>query len=151
MTHYLLKIPYIIIAILPIISIFVTGIYYPANNQPYHPIFQPPNYVFPITWTYITLAFGIISSYALVTIKNRYGIFFLYFYILLSLNIWLVINYQKKYRDGFYLLLTTSFISIIYLILLAFHNLKMTLFLLPLPFWLITATCLNAVIYDKQH
>lgn len=144
------KIINILISILPIVSIFILGKFYPANKQPYYPIFQPPNIVFPIIWTYITLTFGILTSYSLNKVKNKSILLGLYFIILIFLNIWLVINSYENFKEGFYLLIITSYISILYMMYLSYEKIKGVLFLLPLPFWLILASCLNGVIYDRE-
>lgn len=137
----------ILIALLPILSIFLTGYFYPVK-QPYTPIFQPANIVFPIIWTYITLSFGLVTAKCLPKLTNSSIVLLLYFIILISLNIWLYIYSLGRFDISFYQLLITSFISVIYLNYFAYDRLKLGLFLLPLPFWLITATSLNGVIYD---
>jgi tryptophan-rich sensory protein len=140
----------LLISILPILSIFILGIFFPADKQPYRPIFQPPNLVFPIIWTYITLAFGILTSYSLDKVIHKIVLLGFYFVILSLLNIWLVLNSNEKYQEAFYLLVSTSYLSVLYLMYLSYEKISGVLFLVPLPFWLILASCLNGVIYDRE-
>ena len=68
------------------------------------------------------------------------------------LNLWLIINHYKKYGYGFSILVTTCYISVIYLLFLSINSSKShsgkIVYLLPLVFWLVLASCLNGVIYD---
>ena len=139
----------IILSILPILTIFIVGRLFPIPSDIYKPIFQPPNWVFPIIWTYITLTFGILSAYAFKKTKNV-SILVFYFILLGLLNSWLVINHYKLYKQGFIVLILTTYTSILYLYFLINKKIKFTLLLLPFPFWLILASCLNGVIYDRN-
>ena len=147
---YNLKISDIFVGIFPIVSIFLIGNYYPADKQPYRPIFQPPNIVFPIIWTYISLVFGIVTILSLKKNNNCITIIY-YLAILTCLLCWLPINYYKYYELGFWLLLITSYISVLYIIFLSITGIRQYIFLLPMPFWLIIATALNGVILDKYY
>ena len=138
----------IVVIFLPIISVFLTGMFFPVNNKGYKPVFQPPNWVFPVIWTYITLGFGYFSNQLLLIEQVRTNLY-LYLTILINLNVWLVIYSKKWYATSFYILIITSYLSIIYLRILAKHNIKYSSLLLVMPFWLILASCLNGVIYDR--
>ena len=165
------------IVLLPIVSIFVTGLKYPVKEQIIKPVFQPPDWAFSIVWTYITLALGFITNMFYNKVKaqtisttkwpglltnmvttrtfvlERFIIMSFYFTILILLNSWLVFNYNKSYETSFYVLVSSCFISIMYVCYLCFisysiDNRYLVVFLLPLPFWLCVASCLNGVIYQ---
>ena len=127
--------------ILPFLSIFIMGRVFPPNSD-YRPIFQPPNYVFGIAWTYISIVFGLSYLY----IKNSGKL--LYFTILLLLTTWLPVFYYKYYQASFYLNIITTLLTAIYI-----HNIEnwvVRLLVLPMLIWLILATSLNGVIYDRK-
>ena len=165
------------IVLLPIVSIFITGLKYPVKDQIIKPVFQPPNWAFSLVWTYITLALGFITNMFYNKIKThtisnanwprlltsvdngksfmleRFIIMSFYFTILALLNSWLVFNYNKSYELSFYVLVCSCFISIMYVSYLSYisygiDNRYLVIFLLPLPFWLCVASCLNGVIYQ---
>ena len=143
-----------IIKILPIVSIFLTGMYFPVGKPLIRPVFQPPNWVFGTVWTYIALTLGYVT-YNILNEKTKYNvrknILILYFTILLMLNGWLVLNYYNLYSESFWLLVISCFISIIYVVYLKSLNnnsSNLVWLLLPLPFWLVLASCLNGVTYD---
>ena len=167
------------IVLLPIASIFITGLKYPVKEQIIKPVFQPPNWVFSVVWTYITLALGFITNTFYKKIKTmtittgtwpglltnmvisktfvleRFIIMFFYFTILVLLNSWLVLNYNNSYEASFYVLVSSCFISIMYISYLCYisHGIDkryLVFFLLPLPFWLCVASCLNGVIYQES-
>lgn len=165
------------VVLLPIVSIFITGLKYPVKDQIIKPVFQPPNWAFSLVWTYITLALGVITNMfynnvetttissttwpkLLTNVDNRksfllerFIIMSFYFIILVLLNSWLVFNYNKSYEISFYVLVSSCFISIMYVCYLSYvsygiDNRFLVIFLLPLPFWLCVASCLNGVIYQ---
>ena len=136
-----------IVSLLPIISISVFGYVFPAGQQNYRPVFQPPNWVFPIVWTYVSLALGLITAIALETVSGPYVPLF-YSSILIGLLAWLPINYYKYYQTAFIVLILLSFLSISYITYLSYQRVMECIALLPLPFWLVIASCLNGVIYD---
>ena len=167
----------LLIILLPIASIFLTGIKYPVKEQIIKPVFQPPNWVFSVVWTYITLALGFITNifysknktYTISTgnwpglltnmvntktfAVERFIIMSFYVTILLLLNGWLILNYNDSYETSFYVLVLSCFISIMYLSYLCYisHGINyryLVFLLLPLPFWLCIASCLNGVIYQ---
>lgn len=144
----------ILITFLPIISIFVLGRFYPPDTKSYKPIFQPPGYVFGIVWTYVTLSLGIITTFVFNKLLNDklnlIILIVLYIILLFLLNIWLVIYSKNLFKESFIILLVSAFISIIYLVFISLQNYKYIWFLLPLPFWLIIASCLNGAIYDNS-
>lgn len=138
----------VIIIFLPIFSIFIVGYYYPPSTIDYTPVFQPPSPVFSIVWTYVTLALGLITNYALKRVDNKGSILLFYSILIVALNGWLILNDNKDYKLGFYVLLFTCFMSILYQTFLGFHQIKPSVLLLPLSFWLVIATALNGTIYD---
>ena len=105
------------IVLLPIVSIFLTGLKYPVQKQIVKPVFQPPDYVFSIVWTYITLMLGIITNMCFTMSSKFHRIVIMIFYItlLILLNGWLVLNYYEKYALSFYTLLVSCYISITYI------------------------------------
>jgi tryptophan-rich sensory protein len=137
-----------LMSILPIISIFLVGNYFPPSKQEYRPVFQPPGWVFGVVWTYITLVFGFVSAKAIDKSKGVVGLF--YVVLLALLNGWLVINSKKWYEVGFNWLFITSCISISYIVYLGYIGEKSGVLLWPMSFWLVVATALNGVIYDKS-
>ena len=168
------------IILLPIVSIFLTGLKYPVKDQIIKPVFQPPTWAFSLVWTYITLALGFITNMFYSKIKEysnpsgnwpglltnmvnyntiyieRFIIMLFYFTILILLNGWLVFNYIKSYDVSFYVLVASCFISIMYVCYLCYishgiNNSYLVIFLLPLPFWLCVASCLNGVIYQEAY
>ena len=92
----------LVMGFLPIISIFVVGQFFPADNQPYRPVFQPPNWVFPVIWTYITLSFGFTSVNTLDKVSNPTILIAFYLIILFMLNFWLYLNSENMFRTAFY-------------------------------------------------
>ena len=168
------------IILLPIVSIFLTGLKYPVKDQIIKPVFQPPSWAFSLIWTYITLALGFITNmfYTKIKVNNspaghwpglltnmvtqstvyfeHFVIMLFYFVILILLNSWLVVNYNKLYETSFYVLVSSCFISITYVCYLCYisqgiDGRYLVVFLLPLPFWLCVASCLNGVIYQEAH
>tara|TARA_Y100000589_G_scaffold325052_1_gene362234 strand:- start:4382 stop:4915 length:534 start_codon:yes stop_codon:yes gene_type:complete len=147
-----------IITYVPIISIFIMGVLFPVKKREIRPIFQPPDWFFPIAWTYITLSFGFITSKFInsdIEKSKKRNLLVIYSVILIMLNGWLVLNHYNRYKDSFILLVITGYISIVYLIYMAYISSKVKKkyyiwFLLPLPFWLLLASCLNGVIYNNS-
>ena len=139
----------ILIILLPLLSITIIGKFFPANNQPYHPVFQPPNWVFPVIWTYITITFGLVTYDALNKTSQKDIVLLLYSMILICLNGWLIINSNKNYKRAFYILVSTSVLTTIYLIFISqwTHSVYA---LIPMCIWLVLASALNGVIYDRS-
>ena len=141
---------------LPFLTIFLTGIIIPVGETPYQPVFKPPNEVFGIVWTYVTLSLGYVSYlyYTRFLIeKKRSAMLYYYGIVLFLLDFWLVLNYYRMYAIAFWELVISSYVSILYLLFLINNaktrdSTKYVYFLLPLPFWLVLASCLNGVIYD---
>lgn len=138
----------LIIGLIPLVSIFLVGRYFPPSSTSYQPIFQPPGWVFAVVWTYVTLALGGVSVQALRHVDSSWVIAIFYSLFLLTLNGWLVVNYYQYYKEGFYLLISTCFLAIIYQMYLGWKRVPSSFLLLPFPFWLVIASCLNATIYD---
>ena len=146
----------ILLMLLPFFSVSLVQYLYPMNMKQIKPVFQPPNWFFSVIWTYILLSLGIISVKIFkikMSNKKFNRLLALYLCILGLLNMWLIINHFRLYKAGFWTLIVTTFISIIYLIQLGMtaknkFNPKLVWLLLPLPFWLVLASSLNAVIYD---
>jgi tryptophan-rich sensory protein len=141
---------YTLMALLPMISIFATGTLFPPSDAEYRPIFQPPGWVFGVVWTYVSLAFGLVSTFTFVKYEDS-AWFTLLFYVLIlgSLLAWLPVNHSKSYGIGFGILVCATFLAIGYVGYLGNLGASLpTAALLPLPFWLTIATSLNGVIYD---
>lgn len=139
----------IFISLLPLVSIFLLGHFFPAGNQVYTPFFQPPGWVFGVVWTIVSLVFGTVSAIALNRLSNRTYIYLFYIGILTGLLAWLPLNSYKYYSASFYLLVVLSYISVGYIVYLSYQRVMECVVMLPLPFWLIFASCLNGVIYDN--
>jgi tryptophan-rich sensory protein len=145
----------IIVSLLPILLIFGVGARFPAGVPAYSPVFQPPGWVFGVVWTYVSLTFGIVTAMAIRHATDygvRLGVYAFYFVILLGLVIWLPINHDKNYKTSFGVLLGTTWLTIVYLLYLsAVVRVEVwpLVALLPMPFWLVLASCLNGVIYDR--
>ena len=152
----------LLIIFLPFIAVTLGGYFFPIKKNSHRPVFQPPNWVFGVIWTYITLSFGIITNLFLSTIKSKADclkIVGFYLLIIFCLVYWLYLNSKSYRKKSFYLLVLTTYISIVYLIYLRgigeyfpSTNLGASVwFLLPLPFWLVLASCLNGVTYDHDR
>ena len=146
------------IIVFPIIAITLGGYLFPISKNKEKPVFQPPDWFFGYIWTYISFALGYITYKFInsnsIQAKNKIKTLKLYFGILFCLVYWLYLNYKKLEKESFYLLVITCFISIIFLVFLAKISKKelkyLVWFLLPLPYWLVLASCLNAVNYNNQ-
>ncbi len=142
----------------PIIAITLAGILFPVSKNKVKPVFQPPDWVFGLIWPIITLTLGFITNLYLesskIKINRKNNILKIYFLIIICLVSWLYLNYNHLVKQSFYLLVFTAYISIVFLIYLVSSNdnriKKYVWFLLPMPFWLVLASCLNAVIYNNK-
>jgi len=150
------------IAILPTLSIFLVGRLFPMDPKESRPDnkppFQPPSYVFGIVWTYLTIALGVVTAYVYstsfgnkrkVNTPFKLAIILLFFSLLACLNGWLPLFYYKKYAECFWLLVFTTYLSIVYLVTLAYARIKPIAIaaLAPLSMWLVLATALNGTKY----
>lgn len=134
----------LLISIFPFCLITILGAIYPVRQIGVKPIFQPPNWVFGLVWPVLLLTFGFVSS---LVIKK---VFFFYIIILYLLSIWLIVNYYQQYLFGFIILLKSIFWTTLYVCYLFFLQLPIKGgFILPLLFWLIYASSLNAVIWNN--
>jgi tryptophan-rich sensory protein len=141
---------------LPFLTIFLTGVIVPVGEIPYKPVFQPPNEVFGIVWTYVTLSFGYVSYlyYTRFLIEEARDTMLNYYVcVLFLLNFWLVLNNYQMYAIAFWELVISCYVSILYIVFLTTNaktqdSAKYVYFILPLPFWLVLASSLNGVIYD---
>lgn len=142
--------------LLPFFSVSFIGYLYPISMTQIRPVFQPPNWVFSLVWTYILISLGVISVkiFKIKMSNKKFNILlFLYLSLIGLLNMWLIINHYKLYKNAFWTLILSTFISIIYLLQLGITSKnkfdpRLIWLLLPLPFWLVIASSLNAVIYD---
>lgn len=152
MAPVLHKLGFASMSLLPLVSIFVLGALFPPSDTEYTPTFQPPGWVFGVVWTYVSLAFGLVSAFAASRHSEHiYTTIAFYVIVLSGLLAWLPVNHAKEYAAGFGLLLYTAFLAIGYLGYLGALRVGWSLVaLLPLPFWLVIAASLNAVIYDRD-
>ena len=140
----------ILILVLPVTTVFTTSYFYPVHTQDKRPVFQPPDWVFPIAWTYITVAFGYFTNQLLLTSSHHTFTLSLYALLLGGLNVWLFVYYRRLYKTAFYLLIGLTYLSIVYTLSLVHNRISNMWFFLPMPFWLVLASCLNGVIYDAH-
>ena len=142
----------------PIIAITLAGIIFPVSKNKMKPIFQPPDWVFGVIWPIITLTLGAVTNSFLksrfIKTNQKNNILTFYFLIIASFVFWLYLNNSNFIRESFYLLIFTTYLSIVFLIYLANvndNNLKNLIWLLlPMPFWLVLASCLNGVLYNNK-
>lgn len=138
---------------LPLLTVFSTGAVFPPSSTAIRPVFQPPNWVFPVAWTYITTAFGYVTAQYLEDsdADTRRQLVAFYATILLGLVSWLPVNYYKFYKLAFGLIILSCWLSIAYLVYLGrLRDTHEVWVLLPLPFWLVVASCLNGVILQES-
>jgi tryptophan-rich sensory protein len=138
----------VLISLLPMISILSLSYFFSASNQVHTPAFQPPGWIFGVVWTIVSLVFGTVSAVAFDRLSNRTYIYLFYIGILAGLLTWLPLNSYKYYTAAFYLLVVLSYISVGYIVYLSYQRVMECVVMLPLPFWLIFASCLNGAIYD---
>ena len=155
------------IAILPTLSIFLVGRLFPMDPKESRPDnkppFQPPSYVFGIVWTYLTIALGAVTAYVLhssastgnkrnVNATFKPTIVLLFFSLLGCLNGWLPLFYYKRYAECFWLLVFTTYLSVAYLVTLAYARINPIAIaaLAPLSMWLVLATALNGTKYTSS-
>ena len=146
------------IVFLPFFAISICGYFFPVSKNKSKPVFQPPDWFFGIIWTYITLSLGIVTNKFInctkIKINDKKNILKQYLLLLYLLCYWLYLNYHKLEGVSFYLLVITCYLSIVYLIYLSEVSSnrlkKIVWYLLPLPFWLVLACCLNGVIYNNS-
>ena len=128
---YILKLLYLII---PILSVYIVGMYYPVNDNNSKELwFRPPGYIFGIVWPILLILVGY-SWFLRPKLYIYYGL------LTFLLSIWSIIfTYNKRY--GFVNILLTIVVTL-YLIL---NNLfkKPSLLLIPLLLWLCFASILN--------
>jgi len=146
------KFAYVVISILPMISIFLTGRLYPMKEDTYQSKFEPPSWVFGVVWTYLTLSFGYVSARVIFNSKGweRKSVIWFYVSILVGLVLWLPLFYYKRYANSFWLLIMITYMSIGYVMLLSYMKRKEVVALVPLCMWVALASCLNGVIYDRN-
>lgn len=140
----------VVLSIVPLFSIFLFGRVFPPGKDTYKPVFQPPNWVFGVVWAYVSIAFGGVTAVAWNKLSDPTFILLFYVLILLGLLVWLPLSTFKRYACSFALLVCLSFLTIGYVVYLSHKQVIECIALLPLPFWLILASCLNGVIYDRQ-
>jgi tryptophan-rich sensory protein len=122
-----------------------------VHTQETRPTFQPPDWVFPIAWTYITIAFGYFTNRLLLFGSHRAFTLVLYALLLGGLNAWLVVYDKRYYKTAFYLLIALTYLSIVYALTLVHNNILNAWLFLPMPFWLVLASCMNGVIYHAHR
>lgn len=145
---------HVAVALFPICSIFAFGRLFEMPKNNIQAVFQPPGWVFGIVWTYLTLALGGVSAYALKTIRTKKAkqiIWIMYLVIMFGLLAWLPLYSEKNYSACFWLLIATTYASILYVWYLGYSHIRPLLVaaLFPLPFWLVIASCLNGVTYNS--
>lgn len=144
-------------AALPTLLIFLVGRAFPMDSDTYSPVFEPPGWTFGVIWSYLTVAFGVVSVSAMRHkgattirgIRSRYVVAAFYVSILAGLVAWLPIFYYRKYAASFGLLLGLTVLSVLYVMWLSYIRCGCTFALVPLCAWLTVAACLNAAIYDR--
>lgn len=132
---------------LPLIMNYISSYLFEMDFSKYKkPPFQPPNYIFPIIWIINYICLGYVFH---INRKNKISNIFMIM-ILFLLNYWLYI--QSSDDDNleklFYILLSVTIISIIYVFYLSSIN-SSYIFLLIYIIWLILATSINSWLYGK--
>jgi tryptophan-rich sensory protein len=141
---------------IPYITLFINALFIPIGPSPHKPVFQPPDWVFGVAWTIISLSFGLCAyTYLSRYIDYKYlrSTTIQFYRLLFFINMWPLVNSNGWYEAGFYLLLITSFLSIKFTLNLLINshptaNHNYIFLMLPLMYWLILATSLNGVIWD---
>ena len=140
-----MKSEYAIILVPQLLSLLFQYVF-PSNFKDNKEIFfQPPGYVFGIVWTIIYLLLGV-YLYLLIQQRktNEYFTFMLSVYIinlLLNLSWTPVVNVQKKYKLGIFIIALMIF-TVLTLIAIDDKRLNRTL-LIPYVSWLLLALLLN--------
>lgn len=140
-----MKSEYAIILVPQLLSLLFQYVF-PSNFKDNKKIFfQPPGYVFGIVWTIIYLLLGV-YLYLLIQQRktNKYFTFMLSVYIinlLLNLSWTPVVNVQKKYKLGIFIIALMIF-TVLTLIAIDDKRLNRTL-LIPYVSWLLLALLLN--------
>lgn len=140
-----MKSEYAIILVPQLLSLLFQYVF-PSNFKDNKKIFfQPPGYVFGIVWTIIYLLLGV-YLYLLIQQRktNEYFTFMLSVYIinlLLNLSWTPVVNVQKKYKLGIFIIALMIF-TVLTLIAIDDKRLNRTL-LIPYVSWLLLALLLN--------
>lgn len=144
------------VALFPICSVFAFGRLFEMPKNDVRAAFQPPGWVFGVVWTYLTLALGCVSAQALKTVASKNArrvIWSMYSAIMFGLLAWLPLFSKTNYRACFWLLVATTYASISYVWYLGYCRVRplVAAALLPLPFWLVLACCLNGVTYNNMR
>lgn len=141
---------------IPYLTLFINALLVPISPSPHKPVFQPPDWVFGVAWTIISLSFGLCTYIYLsrfIDYKHIRSTTIQFYQLLFFINMWTCLNFKGLYEAGFYLLLITSFLSIKFTLNLLINsnptaNHNYIFLMLPLMYWLILATSLNGVIWD---
>ena len=132
-----------VLTFVPLIVIFGSNLIFPVRQDNYRPSFQPPNYVFPIMWIYISLSLGLVRGYTKIST-----------YLLLSILglfiSWTILQHFEQNAYSFSVLILVTMVSIVYVIRLSQEIGDQIWYLLPLPLWLVIASVLSGVIYENK-
>tara|TARA_Y100000768_G_scaffold356522_1_gene310945 strand:+ start:2167 stop:2565 length:399 start_codon:yes stop_codon:yes gene_type:complete len=119
---------------IPIISVYISGIYYPVDEKTGKEVwFRPPGWVFGIVWPILLTLLGY-SWYLTPKSTKNYTI------LTIILSTWgMLYSYNKVYS---LINIIVALITTLYLIFPKYTK-KSSMLLIPLAFWLTFAAVLN--------
>jgi len=147
----------VLAAITPILVVFGAGLLLPSfknNTKPSKdPVIQPPNWIFSVVWTYLTLALGIVTAVFLYQMNNdvpaQFCLVAVYSCILITWVCWMAL-YPVSHKLGFVSLLVSIAFSVSFLIILSLYGKLYVWAFFPVCIWLAYAASINAVSIEND-
>ena len=142
----------IVVAIIPVAAIFITGRICPIDTNSYGttPSFQPPGYVFPIVWTYLSLALGIVTAYHLYVRESAIELVppvVLYAIVVILWCAWMP-AFKNSREAGLVVLVASLAAVVAYLMVMGMCRQYYAWFVFPACIWLGVAAALNGSVID---